>query len=206
MKIGKSVKKAIDEWVSDDLESAMLHACNAVDGTARKVYPKLGNRERFTLFLRENYSILGIMGMPGIDICETRFPINIKSPTTKDGKPDIADILYSIHRCSHNHGDEIPDGFELIRHEADKAGYTEVIIGKGKIHLADRIIFAMLATVVFCEKNIYQEIDEGYYLKLGMENIFKIQKWWGRKTDFLIVASTYELPMVKLDFGDWMDH
>lgn len=27
--------------------------------------------------------------------------------------PDIADVLYHVHRCAHGHGDEVVDGFEL---------------------------------------------------------------------------------------------
>ena len=34
MKVGDSVRKAIDDLELDDFEPAMLHASNAVDGTA----------------------------------------------------------------------------------------------------------------------------------------------------------------------------
>jgi hypothetical protein len=64
MNVGKSVRKSIDEWSSGDFDSAMLHACNAVDGTARAVHPKLANKLRFTRLLRDNYFILGRMGVP----------------------------------------------------------------------------------------------------------------------------------------------
>jgi hypothetical protein len=37
------VRKTIDDWEAGETESAMLHACNAIDGTAAKVYPG-GNR------------------------------------------------------------------------------------------------------------------------------------------------------------------
>jgi hypothetical protein len=73
----------------------MLHACNAVDGTAGKLYPTSKNKERFTRTLRENYGILGLMGAPGIDLIETRFPVTVKGPTAPDGKPDLADVLYA---------------------------------------------------------------------------------------------------------------
>jgi hypothetical protein len=74
MKVSDSVRKAIDDWQEHDLDSAMLHACNAVDGTARKIYPKLGNKDRFTQFVRDNFAIIGPMGAPGIDLVQTRFP------------------------------------------------------------------------------------------------------------------------------------
>ena len=115
MNVGKSITKAIDEMASFDHESAMLHACNAIDGTAAKLYPTLkGNKARFTKFLRDNYAIFGPMCMPGINLTETRFPIDELRPTAEGGKPDIADIIYGIHRCTHGHGSELPSGFELI--------------------------------------------------------------------------------------------
>src|SRR5829696_7722331 len=106
MKVANSVRKAINEWEQGELESAMLHACNAVDGTARKLYPNLGNKDRFTRFLRENYAILGPMGAPGIDLIQTRFPVTVQRPTAPGGGPDMADVIYGIHRCCHAHGDE----------------------------------------------------------------------------------------------------
>ena len=78
MKIGESVRKSIDDWEQRDLDSAMLHACNAVDGTAKKRYPNAaGSKARFTKLLRENYPILGPMGMPGINLIDTRFAVQV---------------------------------------------------------------------------------------------------------------------------------
>jgi hypothetical protein len=84
MNVGNSVRKAIDDWELRELEAAMLHACNTVDGTAKKLYPTLGSNKRFTRLLRENYGILGPMGMPGIDLAETRFPVSVPRPTAPD--------------------------------------------------------------------------------------------------------------------------
>ena len=66
MNVGNSVRKAIDDWERGETDAAMSHACNAVDGTAKKVYPSLGSNARFTRLLRDNYAILGPLGMPGI--------------------------------------------------------------------------------------------------------------------------------------------
>ena len=75
MKIEKSVAKALTEMQAGDLESAMLHACNAVDGTARKAYGySVGNKARFTALLREHHQILGVMAIPGLDLLTQRFP------------------------------------------------------------------------------------------------------------------------------------
>src|SRR5207249_1841304 len=130
--VGNSIRKAIDDWEHGELESAMLHACNAVDGTAKKLYPTLGNSERFTRALRENYGILGPMGAPGIDLVATRFPVTVRRPWAVGGTPDIADVIYGIHRCTHGHGDELPSGFELIQNAAGPSRVTQMLIERGK--------------------------------------------------------------------------
>jgi len=62
--VGSSVKKAIDDWEQGDLESSMLHACNAVDGTAGKASPvEASGNKRFTDLLRENYGLESAEGL-----------------------------------------------------------------------------------------------------------------------------------------------
>jgi hypothetical protein len=206
MIVGQSVRHAIDDWGQRKLESAMLHACNAVDGTAAKLYPARGNKERFTRTLRENYEILGPMGAPGIDLVQTRFPVTIKGPTAPDGKPDLADVLYGIHRCVHAHGDELPDGFELLPDAAGPKRLTHIEIARGKVRLSDRMIFGLLAVAVFSPVNRDQAIKEldGYFLTYGESPKLVINKWWGRTNDFpAIVAQDPPPGPVKLDFGNW---
>ena len=114
MNVDRSITKAIDEWEAGDLDSAMLHACNAIDGTAKRAFPNLGNNARFTRLLRDNYGILGPMGLPGINLLERRFPVKVPNPKAPGGKPDIADVIYGVHRCSHGHGEDLPEGFALL--------------------------------------------------------------------------------------------
>lgn len=204
MNVGNSIRKAIDDWQNGELESAMLHACNAIDGTAKKLYPTLGSNERFTRLLRENYAILGPMGAPGIDIIETRFPVNVPRPKAAGGKPDIADIIYGIHRCSHGHGDELPEGFELIENAAGPARYTQMRFANGKVQLSDRIIFGLIAVAVLSPSNKDQSVPDGYYLSFGNSATMIINEWWGRANDFPQIAALDPVPQVKLDFGDLM--
>lgn len=205
MNVGNSVRKAIDDWEQGELESAMLHACNAVDGTAKKRYPALGSKARFTRLLRENYDIFGPMGLPGIDLMETRFPVKVTGPTAEGGKPDIADVIYGIHRCAHGHGDELPDGFELLPEAAGPPRYTSLLVEKGKARLSDRVIFGLLAVAVLSPANTDQTVPDGYHLTFGGNVVLPIKEWWGRAADFASIAAQEPLPHVKLDFGDWMD-
>ena len=41
--VGNSVRKALAKADLGELDSAMLHACNGADGTAKKVHPSLGS-------------------------------------------------------------------------------------------------------------------------------------------------------------------
>lgn len=204
MNVGDSVRKSIDDWESGEHDSAMLHACNAIDGTAKKVYPTLGSNARFTKLLRDNYAVLGPMGMPGINIVETRFPVTVERPKASGGKPDLADVIYGIHRCSHGHGDELPDGFELIHDARGPARQTRVEVVKGAIRLSDRIIFGLIAVAVFSPVNKGQVVPDAYYLTFGASGKLIINEWWGRAADFPAVAARDPMPLVKLDFGDWM--
>jgi hypothetical protein len=202
--VGDSVRKSIDDWESGEHDSAMLHACNAIDGTAKKVYPALGSNARFTKLLRDNYAILGPMGMPGINLVETRFPVTVERPKASGGKPDLADVIYGIHRCSHGHGDELPDGFQLIHDARGPARQTRVGVVKGAIRLSDRIIFGLIAVAVFSPVNKGQAVPDGYYLTFGVSEKLIINEWWGRAADFPAMAARDPMPLVKLDFGDWM--
>ncbi len=204
MNVGDSVRKAIEDWEHGEVESAMLHACNAVDGTAKKLYPMRGSNERFTGVLRENYAILGPMGAPGIDLVETRFPVTVPKPKAPGGGPDIADVIYGIHRCAHGHGDELPDGFALIQDAAGQKRLTRMEVERGKVRLSDRIIFGLLAVAVLSPVNRDQSVPDGYYLTFGESAKLVINEWWGRASDFPSIAAQDPMPQVKLDFGSWM--
>jgi hypothetical protein len=207
MNVGESVRKAIDDWQQGDVEAAMLHACNAIDGTASKTYPNLRNRNNlcFTTLLRDNYGVLGPMGVPGIDLKETRFPVRTRSPQASGGTPDIADVIYGVHRCTHGHGQELPDGFALLRDAAGPPGITHLRIEEGKVRLSDRVIFGLLAVAVFAPTNVGQAVPESYFLTFGTKQTkLPINEWWGRAADFQVLAAMEPLPLVRLDFDDWM--
>lgn len=183
----------------------MLHACNAVDGTAKKVYPKLGSNARFTRLLRDNYPILGPMGMPGINLVETRFPVKVQHPKAPGGKPDLADVIYGVHRCSHGHGEELPGGFQLIQDAQGPPRLTRILVAKGTVQLSDRVIFGLIAVAVLSPVNKGQHVPDGYYLTFGAKEKLIINEWWGRAAEFPAIVASDSGPLVTLDFGDWME-
>jgi hypothetical protein len=210
MNVGNSVRKAVDDWEHGETDAAMLHACNAVDGTAKKVYPRLGSNARFTQLLRDNYAILGPMGTPGINLVDTRFPVKVERPKAPGGKPDLADVIYGIHRCSHGHGEELPNGFELRpdARQPVRAGElqkTTVKVVSGAIQLSDRIIFGLTAVAVLSPANKGQHVPDGYCLTFGAKEKLIINEWWGRAADFPAITAREPMPNVTLDFKEWMD-
>lgn len=205
MRVGRSVQKAIDEWEAVDLDSAMMHACNAIDGTAKKLYPaEPGSNARFTGLLRNNYAILGPMGMPGINLVETRFPVKVARPKAPGGKPDLADVIYGVYRCSHGHGETLPHGFDLLSDARGPTRHTTVHIERGKIQLSDRIIFGLIAVAVLCPINIGESVPDGYHLTFGATHKLMINEWWGRAAEFPAISATDPLPSVTLDFREWI--
>lgn len=182
MNIGQSVSKAIDEWEAGDFDSAMMHACNAVDNTAKRTYPNIrGSNLRFTSLLRDNYSMLGAMGLlvPGFDLVGYRFNIKLDNPKAAGGTPDAADVIYGIHRCCHNHGEALPDGFELFPDAKGDATRFSHNLPSGRVRFSDRVIFALLSVVVYSPVNKACKTKDGYYLTYH-ENMMIINEWWGR--------------------------
>jgi hypothetical protein len=98
--VGNSVRMAIDDYVRGELDGAMLHACMAVDGTAAKLHPTVRVGARFRRLLRENYVSIVEPMVPGINLEETVFPVQIPNATGRGRQPDFADIVYVIHRCT----------------------------------------------------------------------------------------------------------
>jgi hypothetical protein len=203
MNVGESVRHAIDDWQAGKLEAAMMHACNAVDGTAKKLYPHAGVGARFTRLLRENYDeILGPMGAPGIDLHGTRFAVKVKAP---GGKIDIAEVIYGIHRCTHGHGDELPDGFDLLPDASDQPRRTGMLVSVdgGAVRLSDRIIFGLLAVAILCPANADQRVPDGYRLFYSNTEVLPINDWWGRAADFpQILATDPQPPPVAYGFDE----
>ena len=187
--VGNSVRKAIDDWSLGEHEFAMLHACNALDGTASKLHPDIvGSNARFTRTLRNNYSIFGPMAAPGIDLVNTRWPVKVERPKASGGLPDIADVIYGIHRCTHGHGNELPDGFALLPDAAGPARITRLWVEKGKVHLSDRVIFGLIAVAALSPVNADQRVPDGYHLTFA-GTILPINDWWGRAADFSTIAA-----------------
>lgn len=193
MRISRQVLCSIDDAEAQKFDSALLHACIAIDSTSKRLFPNEGDvGRRYVHCLRQYYWIVEPMIGGGLNLDETIFSnINIR----KKPSPDIADVIYTIFRCAHAHGDEIPDEFMLIPSIGDASQW---IIGKNRLNMPDRVIWALLAVVVFSKVNANQKSQGDYFLSLG-EDRFLLRDWWGREDDFRFFASRYNQVRVRFD-------
>ena len=197
-----------------DMESAMLHACNAVDGTAKKMYPNLGVGDRFRKLLRDNYTGILEPMAPGVNLEKTVFPISISGASGPGGHPDVADILYKIHRCSHGHGDAIPAGYELIPDTTTEPPRTTMepglgANGEGMLRLSDRIMYGMAAVALLTPVNVGQVLQGSVHLtwtSIASDIHVRLDNgWWGRAADFAAIAAMDRNRIsVTLDFRNVM--
>jgi hypothetical protein len=199
--VADSIRQALNHWDRKEWDTAFFHACNAVDATAKKRYPQLGVAARFKSTVRDSVDIFGVMTAPGIDFDQSRFPIAVKSDLP-DGRPDIADVLYGIHRCGHGHADELPQGFELTPHGPRAAGTH--IWRDGKMQLPAAAVLGLVAIAVFAPENKGEVIPVDYQLS-WFEHVFRISAWWGWQDHFREIVSVDQAPQEPLDFGEWWD-
>lgn len=199
--VGESVRLALKLYTDEEDEAALLFACLAVDGTAKKARPASeGNRQRFAGFIRNSYWLFGPFAMPGIDT-NTMFPV------TLDGKKqefDVADLVYKVHRCTHGHGDELPQGFELIPDSRGPDRFTtlEGDLAGGSVRISDRTIFGLIAIAVASPTNADQQAAPGDYLTFDGRFRFDINDHWGQRGAFEDALAQVILPSILLNLGD----
>lgn len=175
----------------------MLHACNAVDGTAKKLYPALGVGARFRKLLRESYANILEPMMPGINLAQTVFPAQIRGTSDLGGLPDVADILYVIHRCNHGHGAPLPVGYELIPDTTIEPPRTTMTLalnpnGDWVVRLSDRSIYGMAAVALLSPANVGQVlagVQVTYGSVSGDIRVRLNNDWWGRADDFATITA-----------------
>ena len=184
----------------------MLHACNAVDGTSKKRYPNLPVTERFKRTIRDSIDIFGAVALTGLNVELIRFPVAVKSDLP-DKRPDVADVIYGVHRCTHGHGDELPDGFELTPIQDGGDSVNIRLKRDGTVQLPTSVVMGLLAVAVFAPENKDQKIGRGanYGLTLVWQRLM-LNDWWGREADFRELANVQQVSDgLVVDFGSWWD-
>lgn len=186
-----------------EIELAMMLACAAVDGTARRRYPKTGNKSRFLQTVRDCYWLIEPLALRGVNLDESLWT-NLSMRSAAGDAPDFAEVLYSIHRCSHMHGDAVPFGhvFTETREVADGMFAWSWEITKDVMVLPERLPFALVACAVLAPENVSERTAEGYYFYTLDAQNYVINEWWGRAEEFKRVAGQNNQIRVKLNLGD----
>lgn len=170
MKIEDRVIEAMQAGIDRNFIKGMALICPAIEATARK---KLGKRkitkDEFKLFLRSNYLIIEAFIGAGLNFDETVFPgiCLLTDSGRKIGDPDFADIVYHAFRCSLAHGHELGDEFTFT--SSTSQGFSEWLIhvGEGRIHMPDKVLWALISCVVFCNANSDIVTDTDFFLTWG---------------------------------------
>ena len=188
MKLEKHVLKTIKDYNDGDIDSALMNACFAIEGTARNLYGKdIANRNDYKMCIRYYYWIIEPMLGGGINQIETIFS-NLKIDNGNGqliNNPDLADVIYHIFRCNSAHAKMISLNYELL---PVKDGESRWEIGDDILKMPERIIWALLAVSVFSNKLI--KTDGDYFLTWGSESLglgiwkFYIKEWWGKEDEF----------------------
>lgn len=193
MRVSKHVLHSIDDHGAGNFDAAILHACIAVDATARRLFPAIKQvGKRYVSCLRHYYWIVEPMIGPGLNLNETRFS-NV--PLRNNLNPDLAEIIYEVLRCSHAHGDDVPLRFKCTESEGDKSHW---FLADGELHMPDRVVWALLAVAVFSKVNAGERTTGDQWLSLG-DYRFQIAEWWGREDAFRAFAEQSNKTRVKLE-------
>ncbi len=197
MKIADHIKLSIDASDRQDLDQAMLHACLAVDGTAKKTYPNISKvGERYRKFINAHLDIIELM-FGGVNLEETVFPF-------KDAKGNIGitfpDIVYEKFRCSLAHGDELPDGFGVSVQIADGCQQFSIDLNTQSMTLPQSAIYGLGLICVLAPANADQKIGSNLYHYRDPVNAYVVDRWWGKVDCARKIMDFDSSIRVKIDF------
>lgn len=200
MTVGEQVQASLDHWSAEEWRQALWHATAALDETAAKRYPLLGPAPRFRRVLRDDVDIFTAMTAPDIDFVSSRFPVPAPSDLG-DGRPDIADVLYTVHRYLHEDEDAMPAGCEITAHAE---GVPMFEIARGRVWLRGSAALGLLGIAVFSAENKGERIPDTYHLG-WRQHIFHVCGWWGWQNHFREIVSNIPVPQFVLDFAEEWD-
>ncbi|MCX7147787.1 MAG: hypothetical protein NTY05_00010 [Rhodocyclales bacterium] len=199
MKIADHIKHSLDACDNRELDKAMLFACLAVDGTAKKAYPAIDKvGARFRKFIVEHLDIIELM-FGGIDLRETVFPF-------KDNKGNIGvkfeDIVYEKFRCNLAHGNELPDGYDINVKVSDGIQQFTIDIAGQSMTFPESAIFALGLPCVLSPANADQKIGSNLYHYRDPINLYVVDCWWGKVDCARAIMDFGAQVKIKMDFSN----
>jgi hypothetical protein len=199
MKIADHIRHSLEACDSRDLDKAMLFACLAVDGTAKKMYPHIDKvGERFRKFIVEHLDIIELMH-GGLNLQETVFPF-------KDSKGNVGvkfeDIVYEKFRCNLAHGNELPDGYGVTVKVQDGIQQFMIDIENQSMTLPESAIYALGLPCVLAPVNADQKIGNNSCHYRDPINHYVVDRWWGNVECARRIMDFENQVKVKMDFSN----
>jgi hypothetical protein len=176
MAIGDRVKECFDKVTIGDFENGLIQLSIAIDGMAKKEYPKMKVGQRFTTFLRENQDIITFF----------TFATNMFIDCSFDGYK-LEDIIYNVLRCGLLHEGSIPDEIEFI---------DEIRIGHagGRWRFPKTYVMGGLLAVIGAKSNAKERLPRQYAVMI-MGKPYQVNYLWGHGDEIRhIMASTTQAP------------
>jgi hypothetical protein len=196
MKIADHIKQSLDASDRGELDQALLSACIAVDGTAKKMFPGERVGERFRRFINEHLDIIELM-FGGLNLEETVFPFkDVKGHTGIR----FADIIYEKFRCNLAHGNELPDGYGVSVQIAKGHQQFMINIQNQSMTLPQSAIYALGLACVLAPVNADQKIGNNLYHYADSINTYVIDRWWGKIDCARKIMDFDSQVRVKMDF------
>jgi hypothetical protein len=172
MAISDRILECINKYNTNDLDNALIQVCIAIDGTAKREYPRIKKvGERFKEFIKFNQDIITFFTF------NTNIFINCQF-----GKYTIDQFIYKVLRCGLLHEGDIPDMFEF----AEAGGPTE--IGDRKWRLPKTFVFGTMLAVIGARSNSGLRLPEDVTVTI-MGQQFTVNQLWGRAD---IIRTTLE--------------
>ncbi len=163
MAIADRVEECINKYNANDLENALIQICIALDGTAKKEFPKIKKvGERFKAFVKKNIDIITFFTFNTNMFIDCQF-----------GDYTIEHFTYKVLRCGLLHEGEIPYLFEFA-----EPGQP-VFISDTKWCFPKTFIFGTLLAVIGAETNCKQNLTDTLSVTI-MGQTYKVNDLWGR--------------------------
>lgn len=196
MTVGDEVRKALDHWSVGEWRPALWHATEALNKTADKRYAALDEGAAFRQTLRDDVDVFSAMAAGDIDLVDSRFPLPIPSDQA-DGRPDVADVMYAVHRYLHVDEMEMPAGCQVVPPTEDESMFA---IANGRLWLRATAAIGLVAVSVFAPENEGQPIPDSYFLAWRNYD-FLVSDSWGQREGFRQILAGTPIEQYPLDFG-----
>lgn len=163
MSIADRVVECMHKYKTNDLDNALIQVCIALDGTAKREYPKVKKvGERFKAFVNTNQDIISFFTFNGNVCVDCRF-----------GEYTLEHFIYKVLRCGLLHEGEVPAMLKFAQPG------TAITLSNKQWTLPKTFIFGLLLAVIGAPSNSKQVAGDHFNV-LIMSKEFKLNELWGR--------------------------